>query len=486
MNTYISWAIFLAVLGGLGWYYAGRPNLLSGFSSQNLSQASSQRGSRASTRKPRASSKRVGRVDNLNNENNGAHSLSAAGSNVSKKRKIAAPQLISTANASMSSRGEVLKQNAMISKEDEDVSNNTNFAKEMAIARVGTQLTASGKPDMDKRQRRFQKPGDIRPHNETGSSSLSTGASSTTGADADDDFSPIASPPLVATNTATTSKSGDISDMLEPAVTGPSVLRLTDAANPVSQVRAKQPTKAFVPAETKKQRQQRIKREAHRAQVEEAEKERRRILEKQIRGARMAEGNSSQIRTSAFKPAAENAWLSRPSHSSTATVETPLVGSPSLLDTFEPNSEPATYAPTEADIGRLALVTNRKASISKGRTSAKAEEDAVGDRRANAAATLGEDGREWAKDLLVEEEQIQVTRDREDSWTTVSKRNKKKASRLHEGKQNDTSEGSGADSRDANGIASESAASSRHGPPSSSNSYHHLGDSAFQDSDWAA
>ena len=485
MNSYVSWAIFLAVLGSLSWHYAGRPNLFNKFSSQKLSPESSHQASGASTRKSKGKGKRGG-TDNLTNETNASHQLHSAGSNVSKKRKIATPQQSGSETTFSSGTGGFSKQTALPSQKDEDIPSNPDFAREMASARVGTQLAGSDKPGMSKRERAAQNKGSLRTSNDTDSPSLSTGASSTTGADADDDLSPVASPPLLATSTAATSNSGDISDMLGHASAGPSILRLTDPANPVPKAKAKQSKGTFEPAETKKQRQQRIKREAHRALVEEAERERQRLLEKQIRGARMAEGTSAQTRTSAFKPPAQNVWFSGPADPPTESMAAPSASSPSLLDTFEPPHGPATSVTHGVDTAPLGSVTNRISSTNNDRTSTGAAEEAVDAAMAEGPAGSEKNGRDWARSLPIEEDQMRLIQESEDSWTTVSKRDKKKASKPPVGKENDISEASGAESRHANGAGLKTTASSRPAFPSSSNSYHQLGDSGFQDSDWAA
>ncbi len=444
------------------------------FSSQKISEESSQQASMASTRKPRTKAKRGEGIDTTQNQINTANQQPSTGNTVSKKRKIATPQFSRATNAYTSGSGDVPKTNATMPTTDEDVTNNVGFAREMAVARAGTQFAGSGKPGTSKKEQRAQKQEGLRPGNGTDSPPLSTGASSTTGADADDDLSPVASPPLAATSTVATSKSGDISDMLEMPTAGPSILRLTEPANPASQARAKQIKKAFEPAETKKQRQQRIKREANRAQVEEAERERRRLLEKQIRGARMADGTSAQTRSSAFKPPAQNAWFSGPNPPSIETVDAPVDGSPSLLDTFEPQLELATSLKDDNHAAPLPTVTCQNVSTDENRTSIRAEQEAVGEGKAQ------KNDKDWERDLPVEEEQLRLIQNSEDSWTTVSKRDKKKALKLHASRETDTSEASGVENRHVNGIAPRPAFSS------SSNSYYKLGDSGFQDSDWAA
>lgn len=406
---------------------------------------------------------------------------------MSKKRKITTPQSSSGSNGHASGSGEIPKPATTALETNKDDTNNASFAREMAVARAGTQFAAAGKPGVSKKDRRAQNQGTLRPTNDTDSPSLSTGASSTTGGDADDDMSPLASPPLAASSAAATSKSGDISDMLEPAGRGPSILRLTAPVNPTPSVRPKPANKSFEPAETKKQRQQRIKREDRRALAEEVEKERQRLMEKQIRGARMAEGTSAQTRTSAFKPPASNAWLSNSSNHSTGTVRTPAVELPSLLDTFEPESERRPSTTRAVGPAPPSPIKGSDVSTEGSQNFTKAAQDAHHERGSKGLTTSGRDRSEWANDLPVEEEQIRLIQHSEDSWTTVSKRDKKKKVPGGDGsKWGDTSEASGVENRRVNEVTPKSIANTGPVFPSNSNSYHQLGDSGLQDSDWAA
>lgn len=485
MNSYISWAVFLVVLGGLSWHYAGRPNLFTRLGSPKLSQPISQPLSAANTRKPKTKPKRGG-VETVQNGTNTVDQLSSAPGISSKKRKIALPQVNGNGNVYSAESGESPGTDMKMQTKDAVLQKDKDFAREMAVARTGTQLAEFGKPDMSKKERRAQKQNKKRPDSGTESPSPSAGASSTTGADADDDSSPVASPPLLATSTAATSKSGDISDMIETPGAGPSILRLTDPVNPMPQSRMKQSSKKFEPAETKKQRQQRIKREVHRIQVEEAEKERRRLMEKQIRGARMAEGTSAQTRASAFKPPADNAWFSGPVIPISEKGQHLQDGIPTLLDTFEPGSKERTSVPSAARTTSSVLTTNPGLSTDEGRILEPARKEIVGEGRAHQLAPSGKDEKDWAKDLPIEEEQIRVIQDSEDSWTTVFKRDKKKALKPPISNGNGSSEASGAENSRTNGLAPKSATSSMNTPSSSSNSYHQLGDSGLQDSDWVA
>ncbi|KAI4193042.1 MAG: hypothetical protein LQ346_004031 [Caloplaca aetnensis] len=160
-------------------------------------------------------------------------------------------------------------------------------------------------------------------------------ASSTTGADADDDLSPLASPPFGAQQQTATS--GDINDMLEAPSKGPSVLRLTDVEEPKRQSR---PQKVAQEAETKKQRQNRRKNEEKKLARDQAEKERRVLLERQLRIAREAEGRPARDGVSA--PSASNAWSKASTSVTTPQQVSSSMPNTQLLDTFDesPNSGP--------------------------------------------------------------------------------------------------------------------------------------------------
>ncbi|KAI9767207.1 MAG: hypothetical protein M1840_005807 [Geoglossum simile] len=160
--------------------------------------------------------------------------------------------------------------------------------------------------------------------------------SSTTGADADDDLSPVASPSVRPESMGGAYDDAGLSDMLETPKSGPSVLRLTEPAQPArTQVSRQQ---VFQTQETKKQRQNRKKNEAKKAEREQAEKERRVLLENQRRTVRETEGRPAKNGIGGFpsKPPAMSAWAvsgrlvnggSRPE----GTGDAPY------LDTFEDN-----------------------------------------------------------------------------------------------------------------------------------------------------
>lgn len=184
---------------------------------------------------------------------------------------------------------------------DDDV-DNREFAKQLASIKQGNSFTGPKKSEEKKaksvKQSRAQET-DAAPK----APAKVSAPSSTTGADADDDQSPIASPEFTAVD------SRDVSDMLDqPSSSGPSVLRLTDTDKTTKPNNKK--TKAPEVKETKKQRQNRAKAEAARLAREAEEAERKVKLEQQRRTARIAEGRAAKDGSSFTNAAApkNNAW----------------------------------------------------------------------------------------------------------------------------------------------------------------------------------
>ncbi|KAJ5382578.1 hypothetical protein N7517_000489 [Penicillium concentricum] len=331
MNPYISWAILLVVAGGLGWYYTNgttpKANVI-----------------RAAVEKTEAT----------------------VAPKKSKRKSKPAPE------PAAAKKSEVQTVVSPPTTEDEKADEEID-RKEMARRMAGLKTNAPAqpapaKPAPTKSQKKNKKKA-------TQLETSDTRASSTTGAEADDDLSPAASPPV----NATVPSAGYVSDMLEAPAPGASVLRVT--GNVENQPK-KQKVQSFKEVESKKQRQQRLKNEARKQQVQEAEIERKKLLEKQLHTAREAERREAARSTA---PAA-SAWQTK----ETAPVKTnavngsrpapavPATSSQTLLDTFE---SPAVPAPTK-----------------------------------------------WAQNLPSEEEQMRLlgAAKGDDEWTTVSKKQIKK------------------------------------------------------------
>lgn len=199
------------------------------------------------------------------------------------------------------------------------------FAQGMTQARQGAKLA----PPKSKESRiRTVKQSSAR--DAPGLSSESSQAGGETGAEADDDMSPAASPAL---------NSGDVSDMLEPTRSGPSSIRLTAPLNPQKERAPKQAKEQVV--ESKKARQNRKKVEERRIQREAEEKERKALEEKQRRSAREARGEPAKNGIPVARAPVNNPWEEQ-NAAAAATVQTGATvngaSNGPLLDTFDAES----------------------------------------------------------------------------------------------------------------------------------------------------
>lgn len=288
--------------------------------------------------------------------------------------------------------------------EDEGM-DNEEFARQLSGLKIGTSLKKPVTQTENKKTRKQEKRNEAPPQAMNGSALKTNGvassqdmstASSTTGADADDDLSPAMSPDLRATQ-ATTPSSTDVSDMLEPAPKGPSILRITEPVNP-QPIRQPKAQKAAPEPETKKQRQNRQKNEEKKAMREQDEKERRALLEKQRRTAREAEGRPAKNGLGPSQLPSTNAWNKPASAATDSAGPATKQSSVSLLDTFED-------APTTAA---------NPHSINGGEKGMSVDEKV------------------WNNDLPSEEEQMRMITemDSDNAWSTVAKggKSKKKSS----------------------------------------------------------
>lgn len=178
-------------------------------------------------------------------------------------------------------------------------------------------------------------------------SSGSSQAGGETGAEADDDMSPAASPAL---------NSGDVSDMLEPTASGPTSIRLTAPLNPQKERAPKQAKEQVV--ESKKARQNRKKVEERRIQREAEEKERKALEEKQRRSAREARGEPAKNGIPVARAPANNPWEQK-NAAAAATVQTGATVNGSstgpLLDTFDADSTSSSTGGLEASTAATSI-----------------------------------------------------------------------------------------------------------------------------------
>ncbi|KAJ5627958.1 hypothetical protein N7490_010186 [Penicillium lividum] len=320
MNPYISWALLLVVAGGLGWYYTN-----------------------GST--PKAIKTPVRAV---------AEKAEATVAPKKQKRKPA-PQPAKKAEV------KTVISPPTTEDEPEDDVDRKEMARRLAAIKNGASPAIA--PSSKNQKKKAKKANQL----ESGSH-----ASSTTGADADDDLSPAVSPQVNAVPSA-----GYVSDMLESPAPAASVLRVT--GNMESEPK-KQKVQSFKQVENKKQRQQRLKNEARKQQVQEAEEQRRQLLEKQLHTARSAERREN----ARSQAPATNAWQTKEAPKANGTKAVPAPAPVQLLDTFEAPTAPAQ--------------------------------------------------KKWTQELPSEEEQMRIlgAANGVDEWTTVSKKPKKKSGKADE------------------------------------------------------
>ncbi|KAF9889697.1 hypothetical protein FE257_007003 [Aspergillus nanangensis] len=281
MNPYLSWAILLVVAGGLGYYYNGPTT--------------------------KAAIKPV--VEKL-------EPVTAAKKPKRKAKKSPEPSPAPAKKADEKPAFEIQVEDT--DQADEEI-DQKEMAKRFAAVKNGTPIQGTSKSQKKKNKKAATT---SQSENERSVSRVSTRTSSTTGAEADDDLSPAGSPMV----NATVPTGGYVSDMLEAPAPGASVLRVTGS---MESAQKKQKVQSFKQVETKKQRQQRVKNEARKQEVQAGEEERRKLLEKQLHTAREAER-----REAAKSKPANNA-----SNGTSQVAQTPKVD---LLDTFEPVAAPST------------------------------------------------------------------------------------------------------------------------------------------------
>lgn len=409
MDPWMSWAV-LGVFGfGAAYYYtqAGKSKRSRGRASPLVSAEQSQRRGSDQRNDSKDKRKKKGKLSDTSDQpGNDVADVSSASiqnstSGTVKKRKGGKKQPSKLAQSSaveVSPEQGVGTENDIAETQDMD---NEEFARQLSGLKTGTSLKKPVTQNQTKKSKKQGKRNETAPQAMNGSASKTNGvassqdmstASSTTGAYADDDLSPAMSPDLRATQ-ATTPSSTDISDMLEPAAKGPSILRITEPANP-QPIRQPKVQKPALEPETKKQRQNRQKNEEKKAIREQDEKERRALLEKQLRTVREAEGRPAKNGLGASKTPSTNVWDKPASAASDSVGPATKQSSASLLDTFE--DVPTTAANAHSSNGGV--------------------------------NGMSVDEKVWKNDLLSEEEQMRIITemDSDNTWNTVVKGGKSK------------------------------------------------------------
>jgi len=388
LATFLKWAALLAIAAGLTHYY--NPDLLRRWRPstppvQELKQAAKKKAKRTHLR--------------VDGEEKGASTPASSNeAPISKKRKIISAPVEDTVKVTT-----IKGKKTTIPRDEDDEMSNRDFAQQLAKAQAGTKLERQSGP---KEKSRTVKQGKA-----FESPSLSTGTSSTGGKDGDDDLSPVGSPPSEPVSTAPTSRAGDVSDMLEAPAAKPTTLRLTDIPEnkPKPQKRESEQTVS------KKQRQRQKANEEKNRMREEADREQKKLMDKQMKGARTAEGTSKQTKANSFTPT-QSAWKK----------ETPAPQQPaSLLDTFGPSETPKPNG--------QAVTTQPLSNITNG-ANVNAAKEKLGEDKVSALAAstrerpeLGR-GASWA-DEVNDEEQHRWEKElvQEEKWESVtSKKSKKK------------------------------------------------------------
>ena len=388
LEPWQSWAIVGAGVAGAYFYYSRNDNKKRALSKRRMSVP---RGTSTDSIRRGSNAKAKGQtknaiIDVTAGEAAEVSSSAVADKNKSKtrKRKSVKDEPVLTGQRSLP---DVTAQGTS-DMLDEDL-DNKEFAKQLNELKVGSSLA---KPDGPKKKARNQDgQAELPPHSSnvqnasingmSDSKQLST-ASSTTGGDADDDLSPATSPPLGASEPT---RSGDVTDMLEAPAKGPSVLRLTSVEEPKRQPKSQ---KVVAEPETKKQRQNKRKTEEKRLVREEAERERKILLEKQLRTAREAEGRPAK---NGLAPPS-NAWNKSAGGNPKSVPPTTSAPSGPLLDTFERDTTPAS---SNGSAHESTIINSQKA---------------------------------WQKEVPSEEEQLRLLTemDGNDGWNTVEKGGKGK------------------------------------------------------------
>ena len=459
MSPLYSWLAIFAIAAAATCYY--RPDLLAKILPQaaRATEGPLSDGLRKRKSKPRRnfSGEQVGSGE-------GTSTPVSSTQDASTRRKTAAPSA-----ADRPATGFEQQESTQSAAQNEDgILSNKEFAKQFTQARSGTPIaSASGKSSVSKKDQRANKsmlPAKRKAGNHLETPNTLSDVSSTTGADGDDDLSSVGSPPLATTSEKVT-KAGDVSDMLEAPSSGPAVLRLTDPKGTMNKARPKPAAKAFEAVETKKQRQARQKREAEKAVNEEAERVRRRLMEKQIRGARLAEGTSAQGKTNSFKAPTESAWFAN--NQGQAAAKQPSVPFVEELDVREPAIKPGSNGAVRVTIqpSQEESVDYMKEMLGIGQAEAHGVSSRAngtnGVRRMNSATNVAtaepasseQSGTaSWADDMMSEEEQLKMALEEQDPWMTVSsKKDKRKGGKTGESKDVSTTSEASLNPSRANG-----------------------------------
>jgi hypothetical protein len=315
MEIAARYAAVAALISGIVWYYGGFDRLLDKYFQKTPQTLRSE-----PAEKP--SKKKKGRSKLVDLVQSGTESASSN----EKKRKITSPSA-ATASAYSSERDNIVA----VVKEDDGDMNTKEFARQFAKTQQGVSFV--GKQDGAKSKIRTVKAKTV----DVDSPNMSA-ENSSTGQDGDDETTPAGSPSFNAVTSAAAPDTSGVSDMLEPPKEGPKSIRLTGWEEPNTK-KQKPASKAPEPVETKKQRQQRTKREEEKKMIEQSLREHQAKGQQQMRTARMAEGISKQTKANAFRPLT-SVWTAAKTQDDENAVKQPPTSAAAAapLDTFEPKA----------------------------------------------------------------------------------------------------------------------------------------------------
>ena len=289
-------------------------------------------------------------------------------------------------------------------KDQDEEASNKDFALRLSKAKTGTALAA---PQRSAQRVRTEKQSKAKARGSPDATSTEpSGSNSTTGGDADDDLSPALSP--VVTGIVAPADTTDVADMLENPAPGPSVLRLTESAQPPRQ--KQQEKKAAVPELTKKQRQNKARAEARKAEKREAEAARKIQLEKQMHVARQAEREQDKKTASQAQSSGplKSAWSQG---NGTEKGQGSLNTSDSMLDTFDVVSkEDATFENPR----------NSSTEMNSNKVVSEPASTNIATPNVNGAMTNNDSASSWHNDLSEEEQMKRIVEETEnEKWETV-------------------------------------------------------------------
>jgi hypothetical protein len=277
MNPYLSWAILLVVAGGLGWYYTnGAAPKAKAIAPVPLEKA------QVAPKKPKRKTKP---------------------SEPTPAKKSEVKTVISPPTTEDE-------------QPEEEIDPREMARRQTAIKNGIPQTTASSTKNKKKKQQKKAAQLEVGSH-----------ASSTTGAEADDDLSPAVSPQV----NATVPSAGDVDDMIETpaAAAAAKVLRVTGDLPVQAEKKTK---KEAVPEKNKKARAHQRKNEERKEQARLDEQDRQKKLEQHRR-------NIPELQATWSQSHANNAWENKTATNGVSKpAPAPAASNVQLLDTFSPQA----------------------------------------------------------------------------------------------------------------------------------------------------